>query len=108
MTNNKNFLADIEEAANGEPIEFVVIGEFSGYDGETRDVVPQDKRNVPVPWDEARAWFDYIYYDGLGGADCHAIYAYTATRLLAVHEYDGSTRVGSLPRNPTAEGPRML
>lgn len=44
-----------------------------------------------------------------GAPECHAITAYTETRVIQVYQYDGSTGVYSIPRNPTGgEVPEMV
>ena len=94
------FAEDIAGVADNEPIEAVVIGRRgNGWFDE-----PQEAQPV-LSWGEARERLDYEYDDGFGGAECHAIYAWTPTRVLFVHEYDGSTTVVSVPRNPAASKP---
>ena len=95
------FAEDIEKVAEGEAIDAVVIGAKGDrwFDEEL-----QEPQSV-LTWGEARSRLDYEYDDGYGGADCHAIYAWTRTRVLFVHEYDGSTGVVSVPRNPVASKP---
>ncbi len=95
------FAEDIEEAAAGEPIDAVVIGTRGDH---WLDEEPQEPQAV-LSWNEARPRLNYEYDDGYGGADCHAIYAWTPSRVLFVHEYDGSTTVTSVPRNPEAGKP---
>ena len=99
-----NFKQEILAAAGGELIEAISIGRFG--DSEAFEVekgaVPAERLNQPVSWDEAAAWLDYDYDDGLGLAECHPIVAWTATRILFVHEYDGSTEVMWAPRHPTS------
>jgi hypothetical protein len=102
------FAEDIEEVAGEEPILSVVIAPFnSSYDDEE---CPRDDR-VPlkkaIPWADARAHLNYDYDVGFGGADYHPIYAWTATRVLFVHEYDGSTGIVWVPRNPMDCTPKM-
>ena len=96
------FAEDIEEVAGDEPIEAVVVGAHGDAWFEK-----QEKRSSyqVLTWKEARAQLDYEYDDGFGGADCHAIYAWTQTRVLFVSEYDGSTTIASVPRNPTESKP---
>lgn len=101
-----NFRADILEAASGAQITHIVIGEF-GWGGvyateDTRDI-PNDLRGKVLTWDEAQELLDYLYHAGFGSPDCHAIYAWTATHVLFVENYDGSTRVSSVPKHPTIE-----
>jgi hypothetical protein len=103
-----NFAADIEEVAKGEPIEAIVIGAMGGYEWEEdigERVIPVSQRNKILSWEEARPLLDYEYGTGYGGVECHAIYAWTPTRILFVSQYDGSTEIESAPRNPTAGSP---
>lgn len=94
----ENFWDDILAAAKGEPIEAVVIG-GGLYDDDPRSL--SDKRlGLVFDAETAKTLLNYRYDSGFGGADCHRIYAYTANRVLLVSEYDGSTRVMSVPRNP--------
>ena len=102
------FKDDILEAAKGEPIEAVVIGPWPTSYETAKGAVPPDRINQVVPWDQASAWLAYEYDDGFGGEDCHPILAWTATRVLFVHEYDGSTIVLSVPLLPSAVEPHFL
>lgn len=57
----------------------------------------------PLPilsWQEARPHLDYQYDSGYGAVDCHAVYAWTPSRVLFISQYDGSTHVTSVPRHP--------
>ncbi len=105
---SQSFAQDIERAAGNEPILSIVVAKFERrYSAEP---CPRDVGGIfdkPVAWAEVRAFLDYPYDTGFGGADCHAIYAWTPTRVLFVHEYDGSTGFVSVPRNPTACTPVM-
>jgi hypothetical protein len=107
----RNFADDILEAAANEPIEGIVIGTFGCGNDYDRDAAPpqiaEGKRGVLLAWDEARRLLSYRYDSGYGVADCHAIYAWTANRVIYVLEYDGSTQVKSVPRNPIAVYPSM-
>ncbi len=98
----ENFANDIEEAAAGEKIEAIVIGKIGWAvdEDEDRRGISKELRNRVLAWEVARPLLDYEYDGGFGGSDCHAIYAWTATHVLSVHEYDGSTRVIAVPRNP--------
>lgn len=106
-----NFWSDLLAAAGDEPIEAVVIGAEGGTewddDEERNRGVPADRKFVVITADEAELWLSYNYDTGYGGADCHAVYVWTATKVIFVAEYDGSTRVTSLPRNPTPCHPGM-
>lgn len=99
-----NFKADIERAARAEPIEGIVISAERGW-GHEPNPVPADKADIVLRWAEAAPLLDYEYDPGYGGEDCHAIYAWTPSRVLFVGTYDGSTWVASVPRNPAAGRP---
>ena len=117
------FADDLLAEAGGEPIVYVVIGEsdpfgrgavqvFDGqfvvglYDGDVRYVPGLARKGEMLTWDEAQPLLDYDYDTGCGLRDCHAVYAWTATRVLFVVEYDGATWISSAPRNPTGGIPR--
>lgn len=50
---------------------------------------------------------DYAYDGSFGAPECDAIWAWTPTRVLFVSQYDGATRVESVPRNPQDGTPEM-
>lgn len=99
----------IEEAANGEAIEAVVIG--THY----RDIFkePGEKPfneaplNTLLTWEEAKPFLSYEFDNGFGGADCHPVYAWTKTRIIVISEYDGATGEATFPRNPIACKPEF-
>lgn len=99
-----NFKNDILLEAGGEAILAVVITEESPgryfYDEEDIKKIPKELVGVPLQWSQAASLLDYQYYAGFGAMDCHNIFAWTLTRVLYIHEYDGSTEVMSVPRNP--------
>lgn len=97
-----NFASDIEEVVGDESIEAIVVGSTRGWD-------PKDHPTPGIEaWKDARPRLDYEYNTGFGGQDCHSIYAWTATRILFVGTYDGSTWIQSLPRNPIAGEPTSV
>lgn len=112
-----NLVRWIEEAAKNDAIEAVVIGPFGWGDwGDLEDgfredgcpvKIPKDKRGVVLPWDEAKKLLDYDFDSGFGSAECHAIYAWSASLVMWIHEYDGSTHLMTAPRNPIACKPTM-
>jgi len=96
------FAKDILEAAGDEAILAIAVGPMRGraymYDDEKPD---HDLGAEPVSWGKAFPVLNYGYDDGYGGQDCHDIWAWTETRVLFVHEYDGSTSVSFAPRHPS-------
>jgi hypothetical protein len=107
------FSADIAEYAVtrlGEPVEFITIGNMGWWDNDddgTGKEIPAEKKGVAMSWEAAREYLDYRYSTGYGGVDCHAIYAWTANHVILVVQYDGSTRLVSVPRNPTNVMPEI-
>lgn len=113
-----SFASDIEEAA-GEPIYEVVIGAFgwSEIDSKSEDVygdengiraINKELLGRPIPWKDVRPLLDYDYTTDFGSPDCHAIYAYSASKIIVISEYDGSTSCVALPRHPSKCIPQMI
>jgi len=104
----------IEEQAGREPIEAAVIGSMGGdsdYDSYSgSEGVPNyagHPRGRVLTWEEAAPHLDYGFDDGFGDAGCEAIWAWTATKVIAISKYDGSTEAYALPRHPSCGTPRM-
>lgn len=96
-----NFAEDIEEAAGDEPILAIKIiqDSWTFYDEDPR-LIPTEYLDKALLWEKARPLLDYKYDTGYGGQDCHDITAWTPTRVLFVHEYDGSTCIRAVERMP--------
>lgn len=101
----------------GEFIEGVVIGKHPDvYEGDTYDEDDvQTKKgflrqplNRVLTWEEAREHLRYKFDSGYGGAECNPVYVWTRTRVLFVHEYDGSTGMHHVPRFPMNIEPDFL
>lgn len=103
------FAENLEHAAGDEAIECIVIGAYgwNGFKDDDDVRVPESQRNVVLPWSEARPLLMYEHDTGYGAPECNAVTAWTATRVLFVVQYDGSTSVHSVPRNPEAHTPIM-
>lgn len=97
----------IQEVLGGEVPEAVLMGHVGGWKcaWEDRD------RGAPIgrvlTWDEAIPHLQYAFHDGYGGAQCHALAVYTATRILSVSQYDGSTSLFEVMRHPVEHLPDM-
>ncbi len=97
-----NLVQWIMEAANGEEILGVVIGEM-GWGDYGCEVVPkyaQQPKNTLISWDVAKEFLDYEFSGGFGHPECNAIYAWTPNNVLFISQYDGSTNLESVPRHP--------
>ena len=107
-------LAQEIEAVAAEPVEHVVIGAF-GWDemgSQSEDVrmdvhAAQARAGELLTWQEARPLLDYRWDAGYGAPDCHAVTAWSARWVLFVVQYDGSTGVHRVPRNPVVHTPEM-
>ena len=104
------FKNDIIEAAEGEAIEAVVIGEMGwGGDYGSEKITDYEKqpRGVVLSWADAAPILDYEYNTGYGSPECNAVYVWTTERVLFVTQYDGSTCISSVPRHPVNVVPEM-
>jgi hypothetical protein len=96
------FWQDIRRVAGDEPIEAVLIGGFGWGDEDADGTRAVGAENIGrlLTADEAAPLLNYEYDNGFGGADCHEVFAWTASRVILVHEYDGATGLRWVPRNP--------
>lgn len=104
-----NFKDDLLSMAGEEEIIGVVIGEM-GWGSYGSEKIPRYKeipQGVLLCWNEAEALLDYRYSTEYGAPECNAVYAWTETRVIFVSQYDGSTRIHSIPRNPIDIQPEM-
>jgi len=92
------FAEDILKVAGDEPILAIAVGPSRSC--WWSDTIDHTLGNEPVSWLEAFPVLNYHFDAGYGGQDCHDIWAWTPTRVLFVHEYDGATGVASAPRFP--------
>ena len=99
-----NFKEDIEIAVGEDAILAVVILDpnISTYTKDSRNLNPA-LCNIPLSWEQAAPLLDYSYESGFGSMDCHDILVYTQSDVYYIHEYDGSTDIHSVPRNPPTQ-----
>lgn len=85
-----------------EAIVFTSMLEKPWFDGEAdpREKLLPEQLNKPLNWEAARTILDYSYDTGYGSQDCHNFYLYTKKHIFYIHEYDGSTSVVWINRNP--------
>jgi hypothetical protein len=105
-----NFKQAILRATEGELIESVVILNMLD-DGFLRAprIYGRDKRdtdaliaslNIPLSWEDAASLLDYEFNAGYGSMDCHDVIIYTNKSIHYVQEYDGSTWLQSIYKDP--------
>lgn len=101
MSNLREYLEECERFY-GEKIEAMCVGQHytTKYDSE-----PKADENMLLSRADGLKKIDEEYDSGYGGADCFPLYAWTATRVFFVHEYDGATGINYVPRNPIAIKP---
>lgn len=97
----------IEEKAE-KPIIGCVIGPW-GWDGygDDKPRISPDKYSKLMDWKEAKPLLHYDWNNGYGAPACHAIAVWTDTDVIFVSQYDGSTSLEKVPRNPTNHKPTM-
>jgi hypothetical protein len=94
------FADDILAETSGRPILAISLGSNRGGYSWDNSGPDHPLGSDPVSWAEALPYISYEYDSGFGGQDCHNFLAWTETHVLSIHEYDGSTCVISVPRNP--------
>jgi len=103
MANIKEWLIAVEQKF-GEPIEAIVVGK---HDDRTYGDKAFADENIILSRQDGLAKLDAEYDNGYGGADCFPMYAWTASRVFFIREYDGSTGISSVPRAPVACEPEF-
>lgn len=105
-----NLVQWVEEITDGEPIEGVVIGEMGWGDHYNSENVPrynEQPKGKLLSWAEARSLLDYEFDNGFGAPQCNAITVWTATKVIGISQYDGSTEPFWTPRHPVDHMPNM-
>jgi hypothetical protein len=92
------------ESEFGELIEAVVVGVHDNR-RYGADSAPLPDENVILSRAAGLAKLDQDHDDGYGGADCFPMYAWTASRVAFIGEYDGATSLSWVPRHPIACAP---
>lgn len=92
------------EAGFGEPIEAMVVGQ---HDDVRYCEEPKPDEGVVLTREDGLKKVDQEYDNGYGGAECFPFYAWTASRVFWVAEYDGATGIAWAPRNPVAIMPEF-
>ena len=93
-----------------EVVENIIFGDY-GWSGFGEDVkfIKRNQKNKLMTIDEAKPLMNGWSFDGgFGSPDCYATYIWTNKRVIWVTQYDGSTNLDSMPRNPIACKPDML
>ena len=100
----------ILEAAEGEPLEGVVIGSASRHDAVLEmsvEVAPDCPTDRVLSWDEAQPFLRYEFEQDFGSVPCHPVTVWTPSWVIALSVYDGWVDWFRLPRNPRDHTPGM-
>lgn len=103
MSNIRHWL-EAAEVKNGEIIEAIVVGK---HDDAPWDSDPAADETVVLSREDGLKKLDQEYDSGYGCADCYPMWAWTKTRVYFIVEYDGSTRLGWVPRHPVGGEPNL-
>jgi hypothetical protein len=101
-----NLITSLEayEAKFGEPIEALVVGQ---HDNARWKEEPKPDEGVVLTREDGLQKVDAEYDNGYGGENCFPLYAWTASRVFWVAEYDGATNIAWAPRHPMAIKPEF-
>jgi len=101
------FIEELLSKVPGETVVGIVIGAF-GWEAynEELELAGSPKGKV-MSLDEAKHFLSYEYESSYGAPKCHAVTMWTSDSIVFVVQYDGSTGVCSIPRNPTDHIPIM-
>jgi len=96
----ENFKQDIlEELKEVEgKLNTAIIIVTSNFDANKK--FPEKLMHKALKLKDVIKYFDYEYDVGFGGQECQSIYIFTKKAITFVEEYDGSTSLISVPRNP--------
>jgi hypothetical protein len=102
MANLRTWLEEVEREYGEEILAMVVGPHYKRKWGE-REPLPDE--NVILSREAGLRKVDEEYNSGYGGADCYPLYAWTKSRVFFVGEYDGSTGLSWVPRDPVSIEP---
>ena len=111
----------VELLEPGEILESVVFGAYGDnaspgvgerwkleYGEPDPPPVPFDKRGVVLPIKQAKQYMQgWSCYGGYGLPETYALAAWSNRRIFFIVQYDGSTTLHAIPRNPTSFMPEM-
>lgn len=104
-SNDSNMKEDILEAVKEELDTAIIMVTSDSHVSEENRKFPKDFIGKPVMLKDVIDYFDYNFYSGYGEQECHEFYIWTKLEVLFIWEYDGSTHISSVPRNPPSFSP---
>lgn len=95
----------IEFLKENENVEAIVFGPWSGYNHDDK-FIPKEKQGVILTLTEAIPFMNnWNFIQDYGSPNVHTVWIWTNLRTIWVHEYDGSSCLASMPRNPIKDIP---
>lgn len=98
---------ELVDALHGEVPEAVVFGPWGwgGYPRKDDVYVPDEDRGEVLAASVARPYLEegWSFRGGYRAADSYAVFAWSENYVAFVSEYDGSTRLRVIPRDPSDE-----
>jgi hypothetical protein len=86
----------------GEVVQVLKLGGWHTGNYNNPNIVPENIQDKYLTLEQAAPhMFGWSYNKGFGSAECYDSIIWTDKRVISVHEYDGSTHLISVPRNPT-------
>ena len=105
MTDDSSMKKDILEDVKNELDTAIIMVTSDSYVREQDRKFPKELINKPVMLKDVIDYFDYDFDSGYGEQECHEFYIWTKSEVLFIWEYDGSTHISSVPRNPPSFSP---
>jgi len=91
-----------------ESVEAVVFGNWGAGLYEDPECIPFNMRNRVLNLEEATPYMqDWNVNSYYGAPKSYAIYVWTNKNVFWITQYDGSTWLSSMPRNPEDCEPRL-
>lgn len=104
-------LTDLDEYLDeDEGVEAIIFGNYGyGQDTDkTLSAIQPKYRGKILSFEVAKTMMEtWSFQNGFGIQKCYATYIWTNRRVIWVSEYDGSTCLNSMPRNPIPCIPEM-
>jgi len=97
-----NFKQDIIRVVDKDEIIAVKIDKFQPWwkDTDNKYAPGNNCAGQIISYDLALALLDYEYDAGYGSQECHPILMWSKNYVYFIHEYDGSTSIDCIERNP--------
>ena len=98
----------LEFLDENEVVEGIIFGDYGWTIYGKHNPYPDVVQRKLLTIEEAKPMMkDWVFYNGYGAPECFATNIWTNKRVIFVTQYDGSTNLNSVFRNPTECEPDM-